>query len=310
MTADEAPTLSVVIAATDSPGAAANARQALESQAVERVEFIVVAVDGSGVPRLRRLGLEASRGRVVAFTEDSCLARPGWLMAWLDAFGDPELMAGSGSVEVVEGASTLDRAVVFCEYAPFLPGAPAGPVARLAGNNFAVVREVALRSSGDEVHEVAMLAAIRRDGGLVRSVEAARVRHVRRFGWREAFGDRLRFGLEFGRLRTIGASPMIRWLGLVAGPAIFASQVLRLTRTLLANPRHLGRFARALPITLTMLAAWSLGEWLGWSLGPPPMPRSPSLARRRRGTKARPPGSSPARPGSRPSGYKPGPPPA
>ena len=297
--------LSVVIAATDAPEAAALARRALEAQGSEGVEILVVDRPGLGVPRLRRLGLDSARGRVVAFTEDSCRARPGWVAAWLDAFEDPDLMAGSGTVEHLPGASALDRAVVYCEYAPFLPGTPSGPVSRLAGNNFAVLREVARRSSGEEVHEVPLLAAIRLEGGLVRSVEGARVRHVRRFGWAEAFGDRLRFGLEFGRLRTVGASTMARWLGLVAGPAIYASQVVRLARTILANPRHLGRFARALPITLAMLAAWSVGEWLGWSLGPP---RRRAPARRRRGTAARPPGPTPARAGSRRPGCKPGPP--
>jgi hypothetical protein len=268
----------------------------------------IVAPAGSGVPRLRRLGLEVARGRVVAFTEDSCLAMPGWAEAWLSSFDDPALVAASGSVEQIDHASLLDRAVVFCEYAPFLPGTPANPPARLAGNNFAALREVALRESAAEVHETALLAAIRRGRGLVRTVEAARVRHVRRFGWGEAFGDRLRFGLEFGRLRTVGASPIVRWLGLIAGPAIYASQVARLTRTILGNPRHLGRFVQALPITLALLAAWSLGEWLGWCLGPPRGKRDPTPARKRRGTAARTPGSGPDRLGSPRAGCRPGPP--
>jgi hypothetical protein len=294
----------------------------------------IVAPPGSSVPRLRRLGLEAALGRVVALTEDSCLAQAGWADAWLSSFDDPALVAASGSVEHDSGASALDRAVVLCEYAPFLvPVGWALPTIfngmrwamptlrgvglksldaspdRLAGNNFAVLREVALQCSAYEVHETALLAEIRRNGGLVRTVEAARVRHVRRFGWGEAFGDRFRFGLEFGRLRTVGASPVVRWLGLVAGPAIYLIQVARLTRTIVGNPRHLGRFVEALPITLALLAAWSLGEWLGWSLGPPKVARrDPSPARKRRGRAARSPGSAPGQAGSRPGGCKPGPP--
>ena len=367
------PLLSVVIAATDSPSAVADALRALEGQAPGRIEVIVVedfeafcpplpegegrqtfeppvryltAPPGSGVPRLRRLGLEAARGRVVAFTEDSCLAEPGWADAWLSAFDDPGLVAGSGVVEHDDDAPALDWAVVFCEYAPFLGATPDAPPARLAGNNFAALREVALRLSGLEVHEVALLAEIRRSafclplppgegrgGGRgtsgdgrgghsqgptvmrrpsppalfpggegrrdhhIRTVEAARVRHVRRFGPREAFRDRSRFGLEFGRLRTVGVSPLVRWAGLVAGPAIFGAQVARLASTIVRDRRHLGRFARTLPITLALLAAWSLGEWLGWCLGPP--------AGRPRETKGRTPGPRPARPGSPRPGCKP-----
>ncbi len=261
------PLLTVVVAATDRPGASAEARRAWESEAGGRIEVIVVP--GRAAPRLRRQGLEAARGRVVAFTEDSCLARPGWADAWLAAFDDPALVAGSGTVDLDDRATTLDRAVVLCEYAPFLAGGAGRPLDRLAGNNFAVLREVALRLTGDEVHEVPLLAAIRREGGLARLVEGATVRHVRRFGTAEAFADRLRFGLEYGRLRTVGARPWARWAGLVAGPAIFASQAARLARTLAANPRHRRRSAPAVPLALALLLAWSLGEWLGWTLGPP-----------------------------------------
>ena len=268
----------------------------------------ITAPPGSGVPRLRRLGLEAARGRVVAFTEDSCLAEPGWADAWISSFDDPALVAGSGPVDHAEDASTLDWAVVFCEYAPFLASTATstGPPSRLAGNNFAALRSVALRCSTDEVHETALLAAIYQAGGTVRAVDAAQVRHVRRFGWGEAFGDRLRFGLEYGRLRTVGASPIARWAGLVAGPAILAAQVARLSGTILRDRRHPGRFARALPITLALLAAWSLGEWAGWCLGPPLLRRPP--ARRRRGTTGRTPGPRPARGDSPRPGCKPGPP--
>ena len=99
----------------------------------------IIAPPGSGVPRLRRLGLEASRGRVVAFLEDSCLASTGWAEAWISAFEEPSLLTASGVVEHADDASTLDWAVVFCEYAPFLPPTSNRPPTRLAGNNFAVL---------------------------------------------------------------------------------------------------------------------------------------------------------------------------
>jgi hypothetical protein len=270
----------------------------------------IQAPPGSGVPRLRRLGLEAARGRVIVFTEDSCLARPGWAETWLAIFADPLLIAATGTVEHDDRASTLDRAVFLCEYAPFLNPSSDDPPARLAGNHFAVVRDVALRLTDAEVHETPLLAAIRREGGLVRTVGAARVRHVRRFGGRQAFGDRFRFGLEFGRLRTIGAPSLIRWAGLVAGPAIYASQVARLLRTMMASPRRFAPFARALPLTLALLAVWSLGEWMGWSLGPPRGELCPLPARRRRGTAGRSPAPGLDPDGCSPGGCKPARPPA
>jgi hypothetical protein len=285
MTGGDVPDLSVVVAATDSPRAADRAVRALAGPARGPVEILVVdgfgadgsdppcgarriaAPPGSGVPRLRRLGLEAATGRVVAFTEDSCLAAPGWADAWMAAFEDPALAAASGVVEHGLGASTLDWAVVFCEYAPFLPPTPPGPPDRLAGNNFAAPRALALRGSAAEVHETALLAAVRRDPGATRTVDRAVVHHVRRFDPGRAIGDRLRSGLEYGWLRARDLRPAARFAGWIAGPAIFGAQVGRLLRAVLRNRRHLGPFAEALPITLALLAAWSVGEWVGWSLG-------------------------------------------
>ena len=182
-----------------------------------------------------------------------------------------------------------------------------------------------MRTSGFEVHETAVLARCLKNRPshepvflpspsgresqqssvkMCRIVETAKVRHVRRFGGSEALADRFRYGFEFGRLRTIGATPFMRWAGLVAGPAIFVSQVGRVSSTILRNRRCLGRFVGALPITLALLASWSVGEWLGWCLGPPG--RSP--ARKRRGKKVRTPGSRAGRLGSPPAGCSSGPP--
>ncbi|WP_435009160.1 glycosyltransferase family 2 protein [Tundrisphaera lichenicola] len=346
------PDLSIVIAATDSPRSVDRLLESLAGQVGGVAEILVVAAfgptglapkpgvrwitapPGTGVPRLRRLGLEDSRGRVVVFTEDSVLVDPGWVEAWLATFEDPRVLAASGLVDHDPRASAIDWAVVFCEYAPFFPssvthklenptpnsplspwervgvrvfpiarrltkqgserfpivrgsltptlsqgereedhnqkvGDQSAPPSRLAGNNFAVDRQWALRlTEGGEVHETPLLASILRGGGLVRTVDRAVVRHVRNFGPGEAFGDRFRFGFEFGQLRADGLSTAGRLAGWVAGPAIFAVQVGRLLSTMLRNGRHLGPFLRSLPITLAMLAAWSLGEWAGWCRGP------------------------------------------
>ena len=326
------PSLSIIVAATDSPEAVARTLASLDCRA--GIEVIVVATfrtsgngislsvpplppgeggrlashhllapPGSGVPRLRRLGLEAAHGRVVAFTEDSCVASADWVEAWSSAFSDPALVAASGLVEHDEAASTLDWAVVFCEYAPFLTPGSTGPPDRLAGNNFAAIRTVVLRESSGEVHESALLAAVRRDGGITWTVAGAVVRHVRRFDLREAIGDRLRFGLEFGRLRADSGSTLARMAGLIAGPAILAAQAGRVAWTMLSNRRHVGKFAESLPLTLGLLATWSVGEWVGWGLG---HPRGSGY--RRRGTAGRTPSPQPARVGSSPVGCKAGPP--
>jgi hypothetical protein len=96
------------------------------------------------------------------------------------------------------------------------------------------------------------------------TVAAARAGHIRRYPLREAIGDRLRFGHAYGRLRAGRWSRWARVAGLFAGPAILGVQAARLTALLIARRRHLGRFLEVLPVTVALLSAWSVGEWLGW----------------------------------------------
>jgi hypothetical protein len=320
----EPPVLSVVVAASDSAGAAARAVASIREAADDRVEVIVsaardrldpgacppgalrvVAEAGTGVPRLRRLGFDASRAPVVAFTEDSCAFGPGWSASWRLAFADPRTLTATGPVIPAMGDAALDWAVFFCEYAPFLEGREKGgdSRSRLAGNNFAVRREVIEALDPREIQEceVAGAAASRGPGAIVAAT--ARARHIRRYGLAEAIGDRLRFGREYGRLRAAHLPAIARPLGLLVGPAILLVQAARLSRAVAARRGHLGHYFESLPITLALLSAWSVGEWIGWLEA---LVRCP--AGRRRGTTARPPAPAPGPPGSRRPHCRPAPP--
>ena len=170
------------------------------------------------------------------------------------------------------GPRRLDWAVVFCEYAPFLPAEPdrARPPGWPATTSPSP-REVALAGLGRRGP---------RGRPARRDPPGRRARPDGRRGagsgtsagsaWREAFGDRLRFGLEFGRLRTVGPSPPARLAGLGRRPGDLRGPGRpgwrgRSSATAATSARSL----EALPITLALLAAWSLGEWAGWCLGPP-----------------------------------------
>lgn len=285
------PALSVVVAATDSSRAVAQTVASILAQG-EAVAFEIIvaaardqidprsapvgvawvaAPAGTPVPRLRRLGGERARAPVVVFTEDSCRFPPGWLAAWLAAFEDRDVRAATGPIEPAMGEALVDWAVFFCEYAPFLPAPERrpGPPQRLAGNNFAIRRAAYSSLARQEIHEVDVFHESGADGGRVVEVEAAWAAHVRRYGLGEALGDRLRFGLEFGRLRARGCPRWRRVPTILAGPAILAAQLARMTSMVLHHHRVLGRFVRALPVTLALLAAWSAGESIGWATAPP-----------------------------------------
>ncbi len=274
--------LSVVIAATDSAEAVARAVASIDASSRGEIECIVASSTiaprdlagvrwirgkaGSGVPHLRRLGLDQARGRVVVFTEDSCVFPPGWADDYLDAFADDRTRAASGPVLPPLDGRAIDWAVFFCEYAVFLPRNP-HPSTRLAGNNFAIRRDLSSQLDREEIHESEVAATVLRIGcdGFLETVKRPEVSHVRHYGIKEAFRDRFRFGFEFGLRRGRGFAPVKRLAGLIAGPAILAVQVARLFREVGARPHYWGVFVKNLPVTLALLTTWCVGEWLGWS---------------------------------------------
>jgi hypothetical protein len=280
------PSLSVVIAATDSIEAVAETLASLGRQtACDPFEILIVAADdrlrrpevvpegvdwvsaeaGSTVPMLRRLGLDRARGDVVILTEDSCRFDERWASSWVVAFSDDSVLAATGPVEPAMGGRPIDWAVFFCEYAPFLPGRGSAPMSarRLAGNNFAVRRTLASGLDPIAVEECEVPDAVARLSGSIRTALGAKAYHARRYPLRDAFRDRLKFGLSFGRHRGSTASLMGRLLGVVSGPAILVLQVGWLTGTILTKGRYLWPFLSVLPLTVALLTVWSVGEWLG-----------------------------------------------
>jgi hypothetical protein len=280
------PSLSVVIAATDSREAVAKTLASLRRQSackpfeilvvaphdrIRRPEVVPADVDwisaeaGSTVPVLRRLGLDRARGDVVILTEDSCRFDERWASSWLLAFSVDSVLAATGPVEPAMGGRPIDWAVFFCEYAPFLPGRGSSPTSpsRVAGNNFAVRRSLTSRLDPVAVEECDVPDAVARLSGTIRTARGAKAHHARRYPLRDAFEDRFRFGISFGRHRGSTASLMGRLLGLVSGPAILILQVGRLTRTILTKGRFLRPFLSVLPLTVALLTVWSAGEWLG-----------------------------------------------
>lgn len=272
---------------------------------------------GADVPRLRRVGADAARGRVIAFVEDACEVGPGWAGAMSSAFRDGACLAVAGPVVQGEGASATGWAVYLAEYAPFAgnggrsPAPPhpdpppsggrgpevgrrilhpppswGGAVAqptRLAGINFACRREALV--SSPEIREAELSLRL---AGSIRRVDGATVRHTRHYRFREALADRWRFGRTYGRDRWSDRPGPLRRLGLAAAPAILAIQLARLAACIARSPGLLRPALTSSPKTLALLTAWSLGEALGWAEARPP-------SSRRRGTAAPPPASAIAR---------------
>lgn len=232
------------------------------------------APEGSDVPRLRAVGMAATRGDIVALTEDHCVAEEGWLRSLVEAHADGGEVVG-GAMDNARSGRTVDWAAFFAEYGFFGEGAGAerprenGGPPPLTGANVSYARDlvdlVAERARRGEWENVIHddLAA---SGRTMEFLESAAVSHNRSWGLWEFCADRFRHGRDYARRRVVDAPAGRRWLLLAGTPLLPWLLAVRVGRA--APSRHLGVYLRSLPATLLFLAAWSVGEAAGYLAGP------------------------------------------
>jgi hypothetical protein len=222
--------------------------------------------EGADVFRLRTLGLEAARGRIVALTEDHCTFSPGWPGKLAQALGSG-LAAAGGPVENGLDDSTYDQALYLCEYGAFMPPLPRRGAPLPSGINVAYPREALLRCRPvwqggfyeNEVHD-----ALRAAGGSFGLVGGARVFSHLTMSLREAMAHLFAGGRRFGGYRA-SRRPW-PWRGAWAVAALVVPLLLlrRLVCRLAGRrPERLGALVRGLPWVLCLYAAWSAGEAIG-----------------------------------------------
>lgn len=224
---------------------------------------------GSEVPVLRGVGLGAAGGRTVALTEDHCVAGRGWLSALLEGRDGAAEVVG-GPMDNARRDRIRDWAAFFAEYGFFATeDGPDGPA--VTGANVCyrrsildrVTREALAGEWENVIHE-----RLEASGCKIRFAPDAIVYHNRSWGAREFCVDRFRHGRDYARARLREMGPTRRWIHLTGTPLLPLLLALRIARGL--PSRHALPFLEALPMTLLYLAAWSVGEAIGYAEGPPP----------------------------------------
>jgi hypothetical protein len=230
------------------------------------------------IPQMRREGIHASMGEIVALTEGWMEPCPGWVESLRGAHqADPGVAAVGGPIGFpCDGvaATGIEWADYFSEYGEHIPEGDTPEVSFAAGISGAncSYKRWALEECRDLIDEAAWEPLIHNRllgrGHKIRRAAAARV------CYRKAarLGDLLRQRFAYGRGHGVGLGRGKAWIVRVArgaaAPLVPWVLLWRLWRSLPPTPGLRGRFLAATGWLLALNTAWALGEAAGSWFGP------------------------------------------
>lgn len=223
------------------------------------------------IPQMRRLGVEKSRGEVVALIEDDCIVAKDWAAALLNAHRGHHVAVG-GAVEPGSYRKLLDWAAYLSDYSPFMLPFAAGESTRLPGNNvsykrlvveelLAVTEKVGLQEALVHEHWHAL-------GKPMFAEPRAIARNEHRWGFRDLTSMPFFHGRAYGgqRAQHWGAGRRgIFAVGTVLLPFLHIARIVRRVRS---RRRRTVPTVRALPWLAVFGFSWAFGECIGYVMGP------------------------------------------
>jgi hypothetical protein len=255
------------IVVVDRVGDATRQRIAREHPAVQ-----IIAAPGdhrATVPELRRLGAEHARSPIVAILEEHCTAPPQWLDAVEEQFTATDAAIG-GPILADRFTRLRDWVVYFSEYHNFMPPWPDGDRAVLNGANIAYDRAklLAHREVLDSGYwEVVLHPVLARDGRF-RAVNAMGAYHTGPFDFGYYLRQRYLLSRVWGGTQKARVSPAVRLAHILLAPIFPLVMLARIASRVQGKPGFVGRFVAASPMLLVAMCALTLGETLGYLLGP------------------------------------------
>jgi glycosyltransferase involved in cell wall biosynthesis len=222
------------------------------------------------IPELRAAAIAQSRGDLIVMTEDHCVPAEDWYDRIVAAHQQPYLAIG-GAIENAAVERLVDWAAFLCEYSAFVRPLPAGVAHDIPGPNVAYKR-AALEHIQDLLDdgrwENFLHARLEERGFELYRDPTIVVYHRKFFSLGEFLSQRYHYGRGFAGMR-VQRAPIWRKAVFAAGSPILPPVILwRLARRLFGRRRHRLIFLRALPLLALFTLSWSLGELIGYVLGP------------------------------------------
>jgi hypothetical protein len=228
------------------------------------------APSGSTVPSMRKLALSKCRGKLVGFTEDDCVVSSDWCAKVIEAHQSENVAIG-GSVEPSDYGRNLDWAVFFCEYARFMRPF-AGTVPALPGNNItyksASLKKLLETDSSGGVYEVFVNGELQKSGEELKADPSFSVRNINSWKLTNLVDVPFHHGRGFAAMRLTSKPLLERLPFLGIAMVLPAVQMMRMARQILAKGSHAGKFFQCLPQVGLFCISWSVGEFVGYLLGP------------------------------------------
>jgi hypothetical protein len=231
----------------------------------------IAAPSDCTVPRLRMLGINSALAEITALLEDDCIVRPSWRSNLLASYTAGHKAVG-GAVMPDDYETALDWAVFFCDYARFMPPFQ-GSQPSLPGNNLSYERSAlaVLRENNgvaDGLYEVFANSLLRRKGVELYANNDAGVTNMHRWTMANATSVPFHHGRAFAAMRFDKGAWGSRLLYSCATVLLPGLQTLRICRQVFARKRYRAQVLKASPLILLHWTCWSVGEFMGYLLGP------------------------------------------
>lgn len=225
----------------------------------------------TGVPALRRRGVEAASGQSVAIIEEHCSAAPDWLRQALGALARDRCAAVGGAITDYGYDRLRDWVVYFIEYNSSLPPVSAGETLNLNDANIAYPRQLLLdyrHLLDDGYWPMTLHPTLAAEGHRLVSVPEMVVYHRGPFDFFYYLHQRFLFSRAFAGVRARHQSPARRLAYLVAAPVVPLMLIGRMAKTVFSKRRRIPEFVRTLPLIVPAVTVLVAGEWIGCLLGP------------------------------------------
>lgn len=230
--------------------------------------------------RRRAVGLNLSRGHLVAMTEDHAVPAPDWVKQILAVHKQPFEVIGGAIDNAVD--HPLNWALYYCDFGRYgnpLPESEADYVSDVNVTYKRAALESVRNLWAEAYQETIVHWALKNQGVSLRLDPRLTVyQHRPEIGFRRAFRERIEWGRVFAETRVAMASIWQRVFLAFMTPLLPPLLLRRLFKHARRQKRTAKQMAVILPVAAALLIGWACGEFAGYVRGAPDHEGQPQIA--------------------------------